>query len=233
MFGSASAINEHQMAAMTRGQFLNELEESANSNYIGHGLDTTCRYVGAAGYLLLRSEGSKDLVVSSNWPYDLATAFGRKAIYEYFDNGQIPEKFQAFEPEFLDIEDNLQVPTGFSRSVCVMLLTCGDNYYILSFLFQENASYSYERLRDAAFASAYHIAEFESDPTVNQLYGDLTEREMECLSWISKGKTSDEIALIIGISRNTVNNYITSIMNKTATKSRAEAVAEAVRSELI
>lgn len=233
MFGSTSTIDEHQVAVMTRGQFLNELEESANSNYIGNGLDATRRYVGAAGYLLLRSDGSEDTVISSNWPYDLAKGFGRSVLNEYFNIGQIPERVQVFEPEFLDIEDNLQVPAGFSKSVCVMPLTCGDSYYVLSFLFHENASYSYDRLRDAAFASAYHVVEFESDPTVNQHYSDLTEREMECLSWISKGKTSDEIALIIGISRNTVNNYITSIMNKTATKSRAEAVAEAVRSELI
>lgn len=233
MFVSTSTIDEHQVAVMTRGQFLNELEESANSSHIGIGLDATCRYVGAAGYLLLRSQGGRDTVISSNWPYDLAKSFGRNILDEYFNIGQIPERVQAFEPEFIDIEDDFQVPVGFSKSVCVMPLTCGDSYYILSFLFQENASYSYDRLRDAAFASAYHVVEFETDPAVKQNYNDLTEREMECLSWISKGKTSDEIALIIGISRNTVNNYITSIMNKTGTKSRAEAVAEAVRSELI
>ncbi|MBC7284386.1 helix-turn-helix transcriptional regulator, partial [Hoeflea sp.] len=45
--------------------------------------------------------------------------------------------------------------------------------------------------------------------------------------------TSDEIALIIGISRNTVNNYITSIMNKTGAKTRSEAVAFAVRQRII
>ncbi|MEW7007086.1 MULTISPECIES: helix-turn-helix transcriptional regulator [unclassified Lentilitoribacter] len=218
---------------MTRGQFLNELEESTNSEYIGNGLDIARRYVGAAGYLLLRYGTTEDNVVSSNWPYDLAKEFGRSIIDEYFNVGQIPERVQVFEPEFLDIENGIQVPVGYSKNVCVMPLTCGDNYYVLSFLFQENASYSYDRLRDVVFAAAYHVVEFETHSTASQHYNDLTEREMECLSWISKGKTSDEIALIIGISRNTVNNYITSIMNKTATKSRAEAVAEAVRSELI
>ncbi len=62
---------------------------------------------------------------------------------------------------------------------------------------------------------------------------DLTERELECLYWIAEGKTSEEIALILGISRNTINNYITSVMRKTATKTRSEAIAYAVRNNLV
>lgn len=62
---------------------------------------------------------------------------------------------------------------------------------------------------------------------------DLTERELECLYWIAEGKTSDEMATILGISRNTINNYITSVMRKTATKTRSEAIAYAVRNNLV
>lgn len=62
---------------------------------------------------------------------------------------------------------------------------------------------------------------------------DLTERELECLFWIAEGKTSDEMAMILGISRNTINNYITSVMRKTATKTRSEAIAYAVRNNLV
>ena len=38
--------------------------------------------------------------------------------------------------------------------------------------------------------------------------------------------------MILGISRNTINNYITSVMRKTATKTRSEAIAFAVRNNL-
>ncbi len=62
---------------------------------------------------------------------------------------------------------------------------------------------------------------------------ELTERELECLFWIAEGKTSDEIAVILGISRNTINNYITSVMRKTATRTRSEAIAHAVRNNLV
>lgn len=62
---------------------------------------------------------------------------------------------------------------------------------------------------------------------------ELTDRELECLYWIAEGKTSDEIATIIGISKNTINNYITSVMRKTATRTRSEAIAYAVRNNLV
>ena len=38
---------------------------------------------------------------------------------------------------------------------------------------------------------------------------------------------------IIGISKNTINNYITSVMRKTATRTRSEAIAYAVRHNLV
>jgi DNA-binding CsgD family transcriptional regulator len=41
------------------------------------------------------------------------------------------------------------------------------------------------------------------------------------------------MAMILGISRNTINNYITSVMRKTATKTRSEAIAYAVRNNLV
>ena len=43
----------------------------------------------------------------------------------------------------------------------------------------------------------------------------------------------EEIATIIGISKNTINNYITSVMRKTATRTRSEAIAYAVRNNLV
>ena len=78
------------------------------------------------------------------------------------------------------------------------------------------------------FASSGVVAESRVERDI-----DLTERELECLFWIAEGKTSDEMATILGISRNTINNYITSVMRKTATKTRSEAIAYAVRNNLV
>ena len=101
------------------------------------------------------------------------------------------------------------------------------------FLFRSDIVVARERVHDVALLSAYFAARFDEATYVPSSVLDLTEREIECLNWIAEGKTSDEISMIIGISRNTVNNYITSIMRKTATKTRSEAIAYAVRHSLI
>ena len=61
----------------------------------------------------------------------------------------------------------------------------------------------------------------------------LSERERECLFWVSEGKTTDEVAVIIGVSSNTVNSYITHAMQKLSASNRPMAIATAVRSGII
>jgi DNA-binding CsgD family transcriptional regulator len=58
----------------------------------------------------------------------------------------------------------------------------------------------------------------------------LSERERECLLWVSEGKTSEEVALILGVSANTVNSYVTHATRKVSSSNRAMAVATAIRS---
>lgn len=61
----------------------------------------------------------------------------------------------------------------------------------------------------------------------------LTAREKEVLTWVSKGKTSSEIAVILGISSNTVKNQIQSILCKLRVNTRAQAVAKAITKGLV
>lgn len=61
----------------------------------------------------------------------------------------------------------------------------------------------------------------------------VTPRETEILSWISLGKTNDEIAQILGISQHTVNNHIKSIFKRLDVSTRAHAVSKAVSMSLI
>ncbi|WP_343217434.1 helix-turn-helix transcriptional regulator [Hoeflea sp. YIM 152468] len=57
----------------------------------------------------------------------------------------------------------------------------------------------------------------------------LTEREHECLIWTSKGKTSAEIAQILGLSEHTVNHYLNNAARKFDAVNRTQAVAYALR----
>lgn len=61
----------------------------------------------------------------------------------------------------------------------------------------------------------------------------LTERELEVLTWVGEGKTSAEIASILGIARNTVRNQIQSTLIKLRVNTRSQAVAKAIKKGLV
>ena len=43
----------------------------------------------------------------------------------------------------------------------------------------------------------------------------LTERETECINWLIKGKSAEEIGLILNLSKRTVESHIHNIKEKT------------------
>lgn len=61
----------------------------------------------------------------------------------------------------------------------------------------------------------------------------LSERERQCLIWAAAGKTSSEVAAILGLSEHTVNQYVTTCCQKLGTVNRAQAVAQAIRLKII
>lgn len=61
----------------------------------------------------------------------------------------------------------------------------------------------------------------------------LSSREVECLRWAAAGKSSDEIAIILGISVYTVSSYFKSVTRKLQAVNRMQAIAIALRLRLI
>jgi DNA-binding NarL/FixJ family response regulator len=61
----------------------------------------------------------------------------------------------------------------------------------------------------------------------------LNERELECLTWSARGKTSPEIAKIVSISKRTVNFHIENACRKLNVSTRTEAVVKATSGRLI
>lgn len=61
----------------------------------------------------------------------------------------------------------------------------------------------------------------------------LSSREIECLRWAAAGKSSDEIAIILGISAYTVSSYFKSATRKLDAVNRMQAIARAMRMKLI
>jgi DNA-binding NarL/FixJ family response regulator len=61
----------------------------------------------------------------------------------------------------------------------------------------------------------------------------LNDRELECLTWSARGKTSPEIATILNLSKRTVNFHIENACRKLNVSTRTEAAAKATSGRLI
>lgn len=69
--------------------------------------------------------------------------------------------------------------------------------------------------------------ENENNEIKKELKGEiinLTKREKQILSYLLSGKTNKEVALILDISLNTVNNHVANIYDKSGVKNRVELV---------
>jgi DNA-binding response OmpR family regulator len=62
---------------------------------------------------------------------------------------------------------------------------------------------------------------------------DLTDREAETLTWAARGKTSSEIAMIIGLTKRTVDFHIDNARLKLNATSRLHAAVKAAAGQLI
>ena len=62
---------------------------------------------------------------------------------------------------------------------------------------------------------------------------DLNDREVETLTWAARGKTSSEIAQILGLSKRTVDFHIDNAREKLGAATRVEAAIKAATGRLI
>lgn len=66
-----------------------------------------------------------------------------------------------------------------------------------------------------------------SDP--GEPFHPLSKREMEVLSYLTRGMSNKEIASLLGISHQTVKNHVTSILRKLGVEDRTQAAVFALR----
>ncbi len=69
--------------------------------------------------------------------------------------------------------------------------------------------------------------------SIRQNIFSLTGREKEILVWLKNGKSTRDIAFILGISSNTVNAHVKNILHKLRVKKRIDAVVLALRNRMI
>lgn len=221
---------------MTYDQLAARLSDAIESSNISQGLRALSDYVGSAGYLLIRQDANAgtllECVVASDWPFDLV----RRSVPHLADTTRVTELekcLSVLQPQFAMLSDPAGLPSGASSQYCAIAFNVGRIRYSLTLLCPTDIILSQQGLRAVGVHASYLASLLFSEQAKSGRELELTDRELECLYWIAEGKTSDEIATIIGISKNTINNYITSVMRKTATRTRSEAIAYAVRNNLV
>ncbi|MGV3550669.1 transcriptional regulator VisN [Rhizobium sp.] len=232
-FGSVPAREHRQM---TYDQLVARLSDAIEAADISRGLRALSDHVGAAGYLLMRQDANAgtplENVIASDWPFDLV----RKSVPLLADvtrSTELDKCLSVLQPQFAMLPDAIGLPKGASNQYCSIAFNVGRIRYSLTLLCPVDIILSQQGLRSLGVHCSYLASLLFSEQVKSGRELELTDRELECLYWIAEGKTSDEIATIIGISKNTINNYITSVMRKTATRTRSEAIAYAVRNNLV
>jgi LuxR family quorum-sensing transcriptional regulator LasR len=79
-------------------------------------------------------------------------------------------------------------------------------------------------MRDFAFEAALKFAK----PRHHEAPPALTQRELECLEWCASGKTTWEVAQILGCSESTVNFHFGNLRRKFQATSRRQVIVKAI-----
>lgn len=116
------------------------------------------------------------------------------------------------------------------------LLSQGASGYLLKNITSENFFSAIDSVYQGGFVVDPQIAqklyERKSSQT-NGMAATLTEREMEVLNLIARGYSNKQIAKELSIKEDTVKAHISNIFSKLDVRNRVEAVAVALKNDLI
>lgn len=84
-------------------------------------------------------------------------------------------------------------------------------------------------IREVAAGRQYLSPEISLLLAKSEWSAHLTDRELEIVQWIARGKANKEIGEILTLSENTVKNHVKSILSKLNAKDRTHAVTEALK----
>jgi len=142
---------------------------------------------------------------------------------------------QSTVPLFLPLAQHgsdLIVSSECKAATIVPLHTSNAKRYCFM-MFGDGEPPSRERLALIAFDAALIFQRYDEAIISLDSINGLSDREIEVVRWTSEGKTSTEIAIILGLSAHTVNTYIAIALRKLGVVNRAQMVASALRSGLI
>ena len=182
-----------------------------------------------------------DLVMLSNWPVSLVNNYDASGFFsESSFANKLKQDHQPFNWSVTDMyadsnenvlqvtpkpfrDNNMSYGIGFnvkseSGEEGVVVLNQGHNQH------QEEKFDEMEMRSSRIFNRIVELKQVAFKKA-----NKLSKREYECLLWTSEGKTSYEIGMILGLSENTINNYLVTVGRKLGAVNRPHMVGIALR----
>ncbi|WP_269932434.1 helix-turn-helix transcriptional regulator [Aminobacter sp. HY435] len=198
----------------------------------------------ADGYMLVAISQDQDRdslqIIASNWIYDAIQIAGHALIASLAQSpfasapGARPQGLVASQaPALLGGEEARLLDVLGHAEIFALRLHVGRQRLFALFSAAEAGQIDPAVMPRAQLECCYALSQAQGILAAATLKDPLSDRERECLFWVSEGKTTDEVALILGVSSNTVNSYITHAIQKLSASNRAMAIATAIRSGII
>lgn len=177
-------------------------------------------FIGRAPVPLLAADEDRQIKrVNSRW-CDMAGYSAEQAVTMRVDDVLAPESKPGLEMRWGDL-----LSSGMSTARTVLL--CGDG----SRLQVRYGAFAHVTpgVQVAAFIVEPGQAARFTRPTRTRRTGQLTRREQEALRLVARGMTTTVAAEQLGISPETVRTHVRNAMNKLGARTRAQAIAVAMR----
>lgn len=228
-------------------------EEPAAAGYLANRGDLSdflgriCQSAGADSYMLVTIVHDPDRsdvrIIASNWIYDTIQTIGQSLIATIAQSsgstsaGIRPRPIQANHAlpaaSVLTPEQSRLLDRCGHGELYSLRLNVGRSHVFLLFSARLPGQIDLQALWRSQLQCSYALSEIPHLLATAVHQDPLSDRERECLFWVSEGKTTDEVAVILGVSSNTVNSYITHAIQKFAASNRAMAIATAIRNGII
>lgn len=207
-------------------------------------LGRVCRSVGADSYMLvtvLHDQDRSDVrIIASNWVFDTIQAIGQNLIAIIAQSssstsaGIRPRPIQPGPaPSTFGSEQARLLESNGHGELYSLKLNVGRLGIFLLVSARQPGRIDLQELWRAQLQCSYALSQVPQLLATTLHQDPLSDRERECLFWVSEGKTTDEVSVILGVSSNTVNSYITHAIQKFAASNRAMAIATAIRNGII